>query len=155
VLADSALRARRVGSSERVVVASTAYLDAWGVPETPADLARHQCILYTYMARGDVWPFSDGEVQVRGRMRVNNLEAIRRAVLDGIGIAYLPSWMVWDQVRDGSLRVLLADHAAGPTPLYAVYAAQRLLPQRAVVFIDYIAGVFAGAPGLNGVSMMA
>jgi LysR family transcriptional regulator for bpeEF and oprC len=155
ILADSALRARRVGSSERVVVASTAYLDAWGVPETPADLARHQCILYTYMARGDTWPFSDGEMQVRGRMRVNNLEAIRRAVLDGIGIAYLPSWMVWEQVRDGSLRVLLAAHATGPTPLYAVYAAQRLLPQRAVVFIDYIAAVFAETPGLNGVSVMA
>jgi hypothetical protein len=36
-----------------------------------------------------------------------------------------------------------------------VYAAQRLLPQRAVVFIDYIAAVFAGTPGLNGVSVMA
>jgi DNA-binding transcriptional LysR family regulator len=155
VLADSALRARRVGSSERVVLASAAYLDAWGVPETPADLARHQCILYTYMARGDTWPFSGGDMQVRGRMRINNLEGIRRALLDGIGIAYLPSWMVWDQVRDGSLRVLLADHAAEPTPIYAVYAAQRLLPQRAVVFIDYIAAVFAGTPGLNGVSVMA
>lgn len=87
-----------------------------------------------FSSRIQFWPFRDGEVPVRGRMRVNNLEAIRRAVLDGIGIAYLPSWMVWDQVRDGSLRVLLSDHAAGPTPIYAVYAAQRLLPQRAVVF---------------------
>ncbi len=154
-LADSALRARRVGSSERVVVASTAYLDARGAPETPAELVRHQCILYSYMARGDTWPFSDGDMQVRGRMRINNLEGIRRAVRDGIGIGYLPSWMVWDQVREGSLRVLLAGHATGPTPIYAVYAAQRLLPQRAVVFIDYIAGVFAGTPGLNGVSVMA
>jgi LysR family transcriptional regulator for bpeEF and oprC len=155
VLADSALRARRVGSSERVYVASTAYLDAWGEPETPADLARHECILYTYLTRSDTWPFRDGDVQVRGRVRINNLEGIRRAVLDGIGIAYLPSWMVWDHVRDGSLRVVLASHATPPTPLHAVYAAQRLLPQRAVVFIDYIAAVFAETPGLNGVSVMA
>jgi DNA-binding transcriptional LysR family regulator len=153
VLADSALRARPLGSSQRVHVASTAYLDAHGRPETPADLADHECILYTHMAHGDTWPFREGEVQVRGRMRLNNLEGIRRAVLDGIG--YLPSWMVWDQVREGSLRVVLAAHALGPTPLQAVYAAQRLLPQRAIVFIDYIAAVFAATPGLNGMSVHA
>jgi DNA-binding transcriptional LysR family regulator len=155
VLADSALRARPLGSSQRVHVASTAYLDARGRPETPADLADHECILYTHMAHGDTWPFREGEVQVRGRMRLNNLEGIRRAVLDGIGIGYLPSWMVWDQVREGSLRVVLAGHALGPTPLQAVYAAQRLLPQRAIVFIDYIAAVFAATPGLNGMSVHA
>lgn len=155
VLADSALRARRLGSSQRVHVASPAYLDARGRPETPADLAHHECILYTHMAHGDTWPFREGEVRVRGRMRINNLEGIRRAVLDGIGIGYLPSWMVWDQLREGSLRVVLAAHALGPTPLQAVYAAQRLLPQRAVVFIDYIAAVFAATPGLNGTSVLA
>jgi DNA-binding transcriptional LysR family regulator len=155
VLADSGLRARRIGSSERVYVASAAYLDAWGTPATPADLARHQCILYTYMASGDTWPFSDGDRQVRGRMRINNLEGIRRAALDGVGIGYLPSWMVWDQVRDGSMRVVLAAYATPATPLHAVYAAQRLLPQRAVVFIDHVAAVFAATPGLNGVPVMA
>ncbi|MFC5549910.1 LysR family transcriptional regulator [Massilia aerilata] len=154
VLADSALRARRLGSSERVHVASTAYLDARGTPDTPAALAQHECILYTHIARGDRWPFREGEVQVGGRMRVNNLEGIRRAVIGGIGIGYLPSWMVWDQVRDGSLRVVLAGHATGPTPIHAVYAAQRLLPQRAVVFIDYMAEVFAATPGLNGSSVL-
>jgi LysR family transcriptional regulator for bpeEF and oprC len=155
VLADSALRARRLGSSERVHVASTAYLDAWGTPDTPAELARHQCILYSYMARGDAWPFSEEQMQVRGRIRINSLEGIRRAVLEGIGIGYLPSWMVWDHVRDGSLRVVLAAHATAPTPIHAVYAAQRLLPQRAVVFIDHMAVVFAATPGLNGMSVMA
>jgi DNA-binding transcriptional LysR family regulator len=155
VLADSALRARRLGTSERLCVASTAYLDAWGRPDSPAALVDHQCILYTYLARGDTWPFREGEVQVRGRMRLNNLEGIRRAVLDGIGIGYLPSWMVWDQVRDGSLQVVLAGHTAAPTPIQAVYAAQRLLPQRAVVFIDYMAAVFGATPGLNGTSVLS
>ncbi len=155
VLADSALRARRIGSSERVHVASPAYLDAWGTPETPDDLARHQCVLYTYMASGDTWPFRDGDKPVSGRMRIDNLEGIRRAVLDGIGIGYLPGWMVWEHVKNGSLRVVLAAHAMPPTPLHAVYAAQRLLPRRAVVFIDYLAAVFADTPGLNGVPLAA
>jgi DNA-binding transcriptional LysR family regulator len=88
-------------------------------------------------------------------MRINNLEGIRRAVLDGIGIAYLPSWMVWEQIRDGRLQLVLAGHATAPTPIHAVYAAQRLLPQRAVVFIDYMAEMFAATPGLNGMSVLA
>jgi LysR family transcriptional regulator for bpeEF and oprC len=155
VLADSGLRARRIGTSERIHVAATAYLDRHGTPATPADLGCHQCILYTHMARADSWPFKDGEVQVRGRMRLNNLEGIRRAVLDGIGIAYLPSWMVWDQVRGGALRVVLSGHAGAPTPIHAVYSAGRLLPQRVVVLIDHIASIFAETPGLNGVSVLA
>jgi len=49
--------------------------------------------------------------------------------------------MVWDSVRDGSLCVVLADHATALTPIHAVYAAQRLLSQRAVVFMDHMAAV--------------
>lgn len=154
-LADSAFRARCLGQSERVYVASTAYLDASGAPATPVELVHHQCILYTHMGRGDTWPFREGDVPVQGRMRMNSLDGIRRAVLDGIGIGYLPGWMVWDAIRDGRLHVVLADHAAAPTPIHAVYASHRLLPQRAVVFIDYMAAVFAATPGLNGVSVLA
>lgn len=153
VLADCALRARRVGTSERVYVASTAYLDAWGMPDIPADLASHHCILYSHSACGDTWPFNEGDTLIRGRVRIDNLEGIRRAVLEGMGIGYLPSWMVWDALQAGRLRVVLQHFTTKPAPLHAVYAAQRLLPQRAVVFIDYLAEVFAATPGLNGVPL--
>lgn len=150
VLKDSALRARRIGTSERICVASTAYLEKHGRPEKPADLLQHQCIIYTLMAGGGGWPFKDGEVQVSGRLRLNSLEGIRRAVLEHMGIAYLPSWMVVDELRDGALQALLGDHAAARTPLNALYSAERLLPQRAALFIDFIAEVLAATPGLNG-----
>ncbi len=154
VLKDSALRARRVGTSERISVASAAYLENHGVPQQPVDLLKHQCIIYTLMAGGGGgWPFKDGEVHVAGRLRLNSLEAIRRAVLEDLGIGYLPSWMVAEQLRSGVLRALLTDHAAAPTPLNAVYSAERLLPQRATVFIEFIATVFAATPGLNGISI--
>src|SRR5471032_2167922 len=48
-LDDSALRARRIGMSERVCVASTAYLAGRAVPQAPADLQQHNCIVYTLM----------------------------------------------------------------------------------------------------------
>lgn len=150
VLKDSSLRARRVGTSERICVASERYVQKHGEPRQPADLLQHQCLIYTLMAGGGGWPFKQGEVHVQGRLRLNSLEGIRTAVLQDIGIAYLPSWTIAEQLRSGELRPLLSDHAAPRTPLNAVYAAERLLPRRAAVFIDFISAVFAATPGLDG-----
>ncbi|MFL6709605.1 MAG: LysR family transcriptional regulator [Massilia sp.] len=149
-LKDSALRARRVGTSERICVASPAYLAAHGAPGQPGDLAQHQCIVYTLLNRGNAWPFRDGEVQVHGRLRVDSLEAIRRAAIDGLGIGYLPRWMVITALNGGTLVTVLDAFAAGPSPINAVYAAERLLARRAAVFIDFIAERFGQTPGLNG-----
>ena len=148
VLKDSALRARRIGSSERVIVAGNAYLERHGVPAQPVDLLQHQCIVYTLLGSGG-WPFKDGEIHVRGRLRVNSLEAVRRAVLADLGIGYLPLWMVAEHLASGALVAVLAGHAGAPAPINALYSAARLLPQRAVVFIDFIADVFAATPGLH------
>lgn len=149
VLKDSALRARRVGTSQRICVASAVYLERYGEPQQPADLLQHQCLIYTLMSSGG-WPFKDGDVHVKGRLRLNSLEAVRSAVLQDLGIAYLPSWMVAEQLQSGVLKPLLMAHAGAPTPLNVLYSADRLLPQRAAVFIDFIVEVFAAIPGLNG-----
>ena len=90
---------------------------------------------------------------MRGRLRVNSLVAVRCAALDGMGIGYLPMWMVAAQLRDGALVTVLPDHATAPAPVNAVYSAARLLPLRAEVFIDHIAAVFAATPGLDGVAL--
>lgn len=147
VLKDSALRARRVGMSERICVASPAYLARHGTPQHPDELLRHECIVYTLLA-GAGWPFRDGEVHVRGRLRLNNLEGIRRAALEGMGIAYLPAWMVIEHLDGKALQPLLSAYAAPLTPLNAVYSGERLLPRRAAVFIEFITGVCAATPGL-------
>ena len=155
VLKDSALRARRIGTSERICVASAGYLAEHGAPVQPADLLQHQCLIYTLMAGGGGgWPFKDGEVHVAGRLRLNNLEGVRQAVLQGIGIGYLPSWMVAEELSSGVVVALLTEHAGARTPLNAVYSAERLLPLRASVFIDFIAAMCAETAGLNGSSIM-
>ena len=151
-LKDSALRARRLGDSERLCVASADYVARHGAPASTADLARHQCIVYTLLGGSGAWRLSDGEVHVRGRLRVNSLEGVRRAALDGLGIGYLPRWMVAGHLRTGALVDVLAGHVPTFAPVYAVYSAARLLPLRASVFIDHIAGVFAATPGFDGVA---
>jgi LysR family transcriptional regulator, regulator for bpeEF and oprC len=152
-LKDSALRARRVGLSQRICVASTAYLERHGVPGEPSDLLQHECIVYTLLGSGG-WPFRTGDVHVRGRLRLNNLDGIRRAVLGGLGIGYLPSWMVAGELERGEVRALLSAYAGPGAPLNALYSAERLLPLRASVFIEFISGVFAETPGLNGESLV-
>lgn len=148
-LRDSALRARRIGTSERVCVASPAYLKQRGVPLQPGDLAAHDCIVYTLLAAGtDSWPFRDGDVKVSGRVRLNSLDGIRRAVLHDLGIAYLPAWMVARELRSGQLTAVLTGHAAPRAPVNILYSASRRLPQRASVFIEFMTEVLAKVEGL-------
>jgi LysR family transcriptional regulator for bpeEF and oprC len=80
---------------------------------------------------------------------VNSPDGIRSAVLDGIGIAYAPSWLFEDALADRRVCSLLVEHHGPPVPINFVYAANRLLPRRARVFMDFIAAAFARDPALN------
>jgi len=148
-LKDSALIARRIGSAERLCVASREYLSERPPPRHPLDLCDHQCIVYTLSSAGNIWSFRDVDVAVRGRFRVNTPDGVCSAALDGIGIAYAPRWLFEDGLRDGRLQSLLVDYLGPPLPIQFVYAANRLLPRRARVFMDFIADVFAREPALN------
>ena len=121
-----------------------------GTPLEPGDLAAHDCLVYTLLAAGnDSWPFKDGDRKVSGRVRLNSLDGIRRAVLNDLGIAYLPAWMVTEELQSGELVALLTGHGAPPVPVNVLYSAERRLPRRAAVFIEFIAQVLAKVPGLN------
>lgn len=126
------------------------YLQQRGVPRQPGDLTAHDCILYTLLAAGNAsWPFKDGDIKVSGHVRLNSLEGIRRAVLNGLGIACLPAWMVTKELQSGELVALLTVHAAPPVPVNILYSAEQRLSQRASVFMAFIAQVLADIPGLN------
>jgi LysR family transcriptional regulator, regulator for bpeEF and oprC len=148
-LKDSALKARRIGAAERLCVASSEYLAEHLAPTHPNDLRNHNCIVYTLSSAGSTWSFRDINVAVRGSLRVNTPDGIRSGVLDGIGVAYAPGWLFEDALADGRVHSLLIEHRGPPVPINFVYAAQRLLPRRARVFMDFIAEAFARDPLLN------
>jgi LysR family transcriptional regulator for bpeEF and oprC len=145
----SALKARRIGTGERVCVATPDYIARHGAPKVPTDLKRHDCILFTLLASGNVWSFKDREVPVHGRFRVNTPDGIRAATLDGLGIAYSPVWLFEDAVVDGRVQLLLEDYPGPSTPIQMIYPERRLLSQRARVFMDFVAEEFAREPALN------
>jgi DNA-binding transcriptional LysR family regulator len=84
-----------------LLVASREYLRKHGAPEHPSELSAHQCLLYLRGGPGQSWSFGrEGAkrqaetviVQVHGRLRANNSEALRDAVLGGLGIGLLPDF---------------------------------------------------------------
>lgn len=148
-LDNSALRARRIGAFKRVCVASKEYLIKRGKPKVPSDLVNHDCVIYTLLASGATWRFKDAEIAVAGRLRVNSPEASREAVCAGLGIGQGPAWLFEEGLRSGHLMTLLDEFSASPVPMQIVYAANRLVPKRATVFMDFIATQFAKIPQLN------
>jgi DNA-binding transcriptional LysR family regulator len=149
LLKDSALNARRVGTAERVCIASSAYLARHGAPLVPEDLLHHECIVYTLLSSGNTWPFRDRDVGIRGRFKANSPDGVRSGVLDGLGVAYAPVWLFEDALRDGRVQALLLDHLVPPAPIHILYPAKRLLPRRSSVFMDFIAEAFGRDPILN------
>ncbi|NHF65958.1 LysR family transcriptional regulator [Xanthomonas hortorum] len=148
-LENSSLRARRIGSFKRVCVASRAYLAERGVPTVPDDLRQHDCVLYTLLASGATWRFKDVDVPVSGRIRVNSPEAARESISAGLGIGQGPEWLFEQGLNAGHLQIVLNDFSAPAVPMHIMYAANRLVAKRALVFMDFIAEEFSKIPRLN------
>jgi DNA-binding transcriptional LysR family regulator len=152
-ITDQSLVARKIGMVRRVTVASPAYLKAHGTPRAPADLARHQCIVYTRLATGNRWHFEskDGPlvVDVSGRYRVDNSEAVREGVLAGLGIAVIPAFAFSNEVENKQVQVLLRSYEPKPLPLNAVYPSRRFVPLKVRAMIDFLANELEIDPVLS------
>lgn len=127
-LADSALRAIKLGEVRRVLVASPAYLEANGTPETVDDLRRHGVVAFTGVSPTDEWRFGpDGRTAatVRPRLVVNTAAAAIAAALEGVGVARVLSYQVGAEVASGRLVELLAGHAPSALPVNLLFQAAR------------------------------
>lgn len=148
-LDDSGMTARRISRSPRLVVGTPAYFEEAGVPETPADLSRHQAIVYSQRGGGESWSFSQNgaetAVVVSGRVRVSAAEGIRTAVLGHMGLAIASQWMFSPELANGRVRAVLTDWQLPPVDLWAVFPAGRLVTSRARAFVAFVESVLAEA----------
>jgi len=140
-LEDSSLIARRIASVERVYCASPAYLQARGVPLTPEDLAGHDCLPYGH-SRQVQWQFRQGgkaqAIQVTGRMRANNGELLRDAAIAGMGVTYLPTFIVGLALADGRLVNVLEEWTPPALQLSAVYPQHRQVARPVQGFVSFL-----------------
>lgn len=148
-LPDSAMTARRIGRSPRLVVGTPAYFARAGVPTTPADLSLHQAIVYSQRGGGESWTFSrngdDVDVTVSGRIRVSAAEGIRTAVLSGMGLAVASRWMFSPELASGKVKAVLTDWTLPALDLWAVFPSGRLVTASARAFVEFVEEVLARA----------
>ena len=141
-LPDSRLIARRIAPCLSAVCASPAYLAEHGVPRTPADLRQHNCLFYSYFRGGAEWRFEGpaGTVRVepRGNYRVNNSEAIREALLAGVGICQMPTFIVGPDLAAGRLVPVLRDFPLPRHAIHAVFPERRHRPAKVTALLDFL-----------------
>ncbi|MGA7782238.1 MAG: LysR family transcriptional regulator [Paraburkholderia sp.] len=141
-LPDSTLMATGVGTVRRVICASPAYLAEHGVPESPGDLARHQCVTFEVLASRRAWSFGSGRselsVPVHSRLAVNTAESAIAAAILGVGLINVLSYQVADAIRSNALRIVLDGFEPAPLPIHLVHKGQAPLPLKLRAFLDFV-----------------
>jgi DNA-binding transcriptional LysR family regulator len=119
-LPDSNLLARRVGPLYGKLVASPDYVKAHGSPETPDQVAAHECLLQGT----ETWTFMDGDqivtVHPRGRFKADSATALATAAAAGLGIARLPDGIINEYVVSGRLVPVMTRYPPPPAGVYIV-----------------------------------
>jgi DNA-binding transcriptional LysR family regulator len=143
---DERLVAKPLLAWHEMTCASPAYLEQYGEPQTPADLAEHRCLLNSHYSGREEWLYHQQHellrVRVSGPFASNHYNLLKKAALVGAGIARLPSYVLHSELADGRLRWLLRDYQTRSMPMYLVHPYQGGLPKRTQVLADYLIGWF-------------
>jgi|APMI01.1.fsa_nt_gi DNA-binding transcriptional LysR family regulator len=148
---DSSLIARKLAPIRRVVCASPDYFAARGTPATPDDLAAHECLCNSNIAHGQEWRFVTGDgkpwpVAVKGRLAVNNGDALRVAALQGLGVVNVPTFIVGRDLQAGTLTTTLDAYVPQTLTLNAVWPHARHLSPKVRAFVDFLSERFGPRP---------
>lgn len=150
-MTDSDLVARRIGEMPLINVVSPGYVARHGQPRGVADLPRHRLVHYSPQlgSWNDGFEYFDGHryvtVPMKGVVSVNNAENFLTACLAGFGIIQVPEAPVRKLLRERRLIEVLPRLRAEPMPVHIVYPHRRHLPQRVVVFMDWLHRTVAAA----------
>ena len=147
VLNDSSIVARKLAENNYVICGSPQYFDTHGIPETPSELAQHNCIINKNIYSGNVWQFTKGEdienISVTGNFQANTGGALYNAIISHLGVSALPTWFVGQDISQGRLLRVLDNYeidlpAMADSAIYALYPAGQYLSPKVRVFIDYL-----------------
>ena len=146
-LADSTLGAAYLGVNPWVLVAAPEYLKERGRPKKPADLTKHDVLIYSSVQGDERWHLtgSDGRsasVAVHGRLRSNNLSMLLSAARQGFGIAALPRYVAHKSMKTQAIVTLLDDWRLPQQEVHAVFPSPRLVPAKVQLFITWLQGQF-------------
>lgn len=131
---------------ERILVASPEYLNNYGMPETPADLVYHLCLIHNIVSPNNTWSFYKGEqkevIKVDGKVHANNFIPLRDASLGGKGIALLATITVAEELKSRRLIQVLRNWQVEPAKVFATYPPFDHLPPKVSTFVDFMRNNF-------------
>ena len=138
--------ARKVIEAEVILVASPAYLQRRGTPQTPSDLSDHDCLrLRQSSVRPRTWqlwrvaePDNLLEVAVHPMIAANHTDTLLRATMGGAGITSVSMDIVAPFLARGELVRVLNPWITGRLAMYAALPSRKFIPQRSRVFLDFL-----------------
>lgn len=135
------LVARRVARQRMLVCAAPAYLERHGRPQRVEELAGHQAVIYRRSGRIRPWLFpqegqSPLEITPANRLRFDDLDAVADAATLGMGLAWLPSWLVRERLSSGALVQLLPEQPAFLYDAHALWLQAPHLPRRVRLAVE-------------------
>ncbi|QVQ29690.1 LysR family transcriptional regulator [Achromobacter deleyi] len=147
----SSIAARRLGVQRFVVCGSPGYFAARGYPATIEDLPAHDCITFSQGGRVLPWRLAGADnqpvnIKVAGRHTISDGEALRSAVLDGMGMAQFPTWLVVDELKAGTLATVPGSREVEGFPILALWPAARELAPKIRAAVDELLGAFTPSP---------
>ncbi len=157
-LGDSSYVARRLGDAGFLAVAAPEYLKEHGMPARPEDLLAHNCLRQTDQLLTRYWTFyRDGkpmQMKVSGNFSATLASAVRRAAQRGLGIAYLPTYMVINDISRRHLVWLFPDLDPLVVPIHAIYPHRQHLSTRIQTFLEFLGG-YLGDSGVGRLRVLA
>lgn len=139
-LPSSSLQAISVGKVRRVLCASPAYLDQYGVPQRPEDLAGHTTVQASGVSTAPEWRFNEGErllaVPIQPRLITSTNDSAIDAAVSGFGIGRLLSYQVAREVKEGTLKLVLVDYEPAEWPVHVVHREGKHANQKVRAFLD-------------------
>lgn len=146
---DPNLVARRIAPCRSVICAAPAYIAGHGLPQAPADLARHNCLTYSNFGKGE-WRFrradEDIAVPIAGNLSANEATVLTQAALAGAGIALQPTYLAGPLIRSGQLVHLLPDWQPPDLTIWGVYLTRRHVPAALRTLLDFLVARFGQNP---------
>ena len=143
-LEDSSLKARKIGETRLMLIASDAYLAERGDPQSIDDLTDHELLHYSYLASGRTWRLftptgQERQIRAGGRLTVNNGGALLAAAEQGLGVALSPDFVCTDALRAGTVREILPGAGGEPLGIWAVTPPGRYTQPKVRAFVDFLA----------------
>ena len=146
-LEDSSLRARKLCETNKRMIAAPEYFRQFGRPQKIDDLNEHKLLHYSNQASGNVWKVTapSGEkrqVRTAGSLTVNDGQSLLNAAIGGLGIAYLPSFLYAEPLRQGQLEDVIPELPMEVQGIYAIYPPGRYTQPKVRAFIDFLVDQF-------------